>query len=935
MKIHLINDGVSRPVDALITARIREGLDSEFTLSFTLTENDTPYIHDNTVVQYGEQYFNVVSYQKDREGRSPTCAAECEHVSYCLNDEAYELEEFVYSGSAAGALKAVLNGTPLSAGTVELSGTVNIRLTGGTRKAILLSVAAIIGGEIEYSGYTVNLRGHRGSTDYIELLGTDNVTDVSYSRDVLNGTMAYNVQLGRKTILSCGDNVHIRFTPLEIDVQTRITAIEYNPYNTNEVEIEVGDYVPDILDSLQKTQDRADAATKDAETAKKTASETAASLSEYTKKSEISAEVNKYLDSETGQASIVASLSGTYVTADKLSGYVEKTELSAEIGAYIDTEAGTAKIVNKLTGTFVKTDALGNYVAKSDLSAGIESYIDTEAGTAKVVSAVSGTYVTQSGLTGTLGNYAQKGDIPDVSGFVEKTELSAEIGAYIDTQAGTAKIVDKLTGTFVKTDALGNYVAKSDLSAGIESYINTSTGQAKLVSAVSGTYVTQSGLTGTLGNYAQKGDIPDVSGFVEKTELSAEIGAYIDTQAGTAKIVDKLTGTFVKEDSLGNYVEKKELSAEIGAYIDTSAGTAKIISAASGTYQKKSDMSGYVTTTNLNTSIGQYIDSTAGTAKIVSACSGEFLTESDLSGYAKTSALTSIEQSVSNVEAAITLSSSYTKNTIGTNVYALLQLVSNPNSSNIKIQADKIDFTGFTTFLRASDLGSSGSTSIDGGRIKTGTISADRIDTSSITLSDVYGKGTYASYLMITSSGHYMYIGSDITTTKGVYESIDIRSETLGFSNVSTRGLVMDHANKVFRPNSSSATGGYSLGTSTYQWNNLYVNKIYLGGKELTAGASMAGSSVTMGGSTSYYIVCNTSRELRPYSTSTTYPCYLGTSSYYWHYAYIGSNTASIGSSASSKIGFFGTTPAIRQTVSNTATVATLITALKKYGLIA
>ncbi|MBP3695173.1 MAG: hypothetical protein J6J31_12165, partial [Thermoguttaceae bacterium] len=578
-------------------------------------------------------------------------------------------------------------------------------------------------------------------------------------------------------------------------------------------------------------------------------------IGDTVKKSELSAGIDTYINEERGRASIVAALKGTYVEPDALTGYTKKTELSAEIGAYIDTQAGTAKIVNNLTGTFVKPDALGSYVAKTELNAGIETYIDTSTGKAKLVSAVSGTYVSQSNLTGTLGNYAKKSDIPDVSGFVEKTELSAEIGAYIDTQAGTAKIVDKLTGTFVKTDALGNYVAKSDLSAGIESYIDTSTGQAKLVSAVSGTYVSQTTLNSTLGSYAKKGDIPDVSGYLKKTELN--------------------TG--------------------IESYIDTSTGKAKLVSAVSGTYQ----------------------------------------TISGMSVYAKTSAVTAIEQSVSGVEAAITLSSSYTKNTIGTNVYALLQLVSNPNSSNIKIQADKIDFTGFTTFLRASDLGSSGSTSIDGGRIKTGTISADRIDTSSITLSDVYGKGTYASYLMITSSGHYMYIGSDITTTKGVYKSIDIRSETLGFSNVSTRGLVMDHANKVFRPNSSWATGGYSLGTSTYQWNNLYVNKIYLGGKELTAGASMAGSSVTMGGSTSYYIVCNTSRELRPYSTSTTYPCYLGTSSYYWHYAYIGSNTASIGSSASSKIGFFGTTPAIRQTVSNTATVATLITALKKYGLIA
>ena len=54
--------------------------------------------------------------------------------------------------------------------------------------------------------------------------------------------------------------------------------------------------------------------------------------------------------------------------------------------------------------------------------------------------------------------------------------------------------------------------------------------------------------------------------------------------------------------------------------------------------------------------------------------------------------------------------------------------------------------------------------------------------------------------------------------------------------------------------------------------------------------------------------------------------------------AYIGySSTAKsiyLGYSANSKIGFFGHTPAARQTVSNSATVATLITALKAYGLI-
>ena len=139
----------------------------------------------------------------------------------------------------------------------------------------------------------------------------------------------------------------------------------------------------------------------------------------------------------------------------------------------------------------------------------------------------------------------------------------------------------------------------------------------------------------------------------------------------------------------------------------------------------------------------------------------------------------------------------------------------------------------------------------------------------------------------------------------------------------------------------STATSTYfNIGTSTYPVTAIYTKKLYLNGTEFTgggsssSGADFAGSLVKMGGSTSYYIQANTSRQLCPSSASTTYPFYLGTDKLYWHYAYIGSNTTSIGNSASSKLGFFGTTPAARQTVANTATVDTLITALKKYGLI-
>ena len=60
----------------------------------------------------------------------------------------------------------------------------------------------------------------------------------------------------------------------------------------------------------------------------------------------------------------------------------------------------------------------------------------------------------------------------------------------------------------------------------------------------------------------------------------------------------------------------------------------------------------------------------------------------------------------------------------------LVEAVNGQSTATIK--ADKINFTGFTTFLRASDLGASGTTTIDGARITTGKISADRIDVSNV-----------------------------------------------------------------------------------------------------------------------------------------------------------------------------------------------------------
>ena len=69
-------------------------------------------------------------------------------------------------------------------------------------------------------------------------------------------------------------------------------------------------------------------------------------------------------------------------------------------------------------------------------------------------------------------------------------------------------------------------------------------------------------------------------------------------------------------------------------------------------------------------------------------------------------------------------------------------------------------------------------------------------------------------------------------------------------------------------------------------------------------------------------------------SNSTSKTVALGSSNYPFVNMYVKGNLY-LGTTTSDKIGFFGHAVAARQTVSNSATVATLITALKAYGLIA
>lgn len=686
----------------VLSASLCDKLSGERTLEFSVLASRSQPLSVGMTVELDGQYYNIVRISKQITGGFPVTTAQCEHISYILNDAAYNLVTFVFEGTPTAGLTELLSGTPFSVGTVEATERVEAAFTDQSplsRRNALMRFIDACGCEVEYDGYVIHLRKHRGSTVRKPLMDGENVTNLSVTIDGRENTAAYEISLFKMADLQAGDEVNITYTPMGIQADTRIVSIQYNPFYRYTVRVEVGDYVPNLMASSATQLDR---------------------------------------------------IRQEFRAAD---GRLEST---------------------------------------------IES-VDGEL----------------SQLTQTVSGFDLR--IATAEGAV--SELSLTVGGF-DTRIA---------------DAEG------------------------AVSVLSQT----------------------VSGFDTRIE---------DAEGSVSALSQSLTS--------------------ITTRIETAEG-------------------------NIST-------------------------------------VTQTADKINWLIASGTSSSNFTM-----------------TDRAISLVADTIDLSGYVTI---SALETAGKTTINGSNITTGTIHADRIDTSTLKVKTIYatsGKVSLTEY-----SSNNMYIGGDGTWNYSyTYIFAGSQIKLASWDGVGTHALIFDTSNHCVRPATTvdwdlgnvsypfgkvwcesvtirnigndgfigfnggtfeivaSGSSVNRLGSSTYYWDTGYISKLYLSSScYLSASGSnlqvngttiggdtnpnMAGKEVRMGGSTTYYITATTGRQLRPSSSSSYYAFYLGTSSYYWHYAYIGSNTVKLGSSTSSKLGFFSATPVTRQTVSSSATVATLISALKKYGLI-
>lgn len=203
----------------------------------------------------------------------------------------------------------------------------------------------------------------------------------------------------------------------------------------------------------------------------------------------------------------------------------------------------------------------------------------------------------------------------------------------------------------------------------------------------------------------------------------------------------------------------------------------------------------------------------------------------------------------------------------------------------ISLVSSNIDLSGYVTI---NSLKSGGTTTIDGGRITTGTISADRIDLTSLKVRNVYNDD---NNMILTSASGYMYIGGDTSAKRT--DSIWFRTGSIFLSAIGDSTMTVNITNKQI-----STDGNWKLGISSSQgFKEAYIDKIYLGGGggyismdasknflvngvKITTGTSTAGVKELKDGTNT---VTLSGTILKPLTSSYS----LGASSTYWGTAYI------------------------------------------------
>lgn len=250
-------------INDVLTSEMHEEINGAKELSFTtiLTPMVANLINDTNIVEHDGDYYDIAAYRKSQYGKDLRLDVECEHVSYRLNNEEYNVDYFTEIGTPSEILAKILNGTGFTVGIVQFSDAVTYSAQEAkSRRGLLMEFAVYIGAEIDFNGFSISLLNQRGSSTPKDLTTDRNITVISKNVNKRekdssgNPIISYECELIRPMELNLGDVVTLEYDRLDIDISLRIVSITKNPYNRHEISFQVGNKIPGIQDDMYRIQ---------------------------------------------------------------------------------------------------------------------------------------------------------------------------------------------------------------------------------------------------------------------------------------------------------------------------------------------------------------------------------------------------------------------------------------------------------------------------------------------------------------------------------------------------------------------------------------------------------------------------------------------------------------------------------------------------------
>ena len=259
----------------IIDPIILEELNREFIFNFiTVIDNDkSNHVNYQNKVEANGNYFNIIYTEEERTQEGIFITAQCEHVSYDLLDTQYTAG-FTATGVFSAVASLAIGTANFTIGTVASTATETISILEATNaRQILLSLASLHDGEIEWDKYAINEVSQRGADRGVQFRYRKNLTGVKRIVDNRkkvggNPTVSYLVNVAELEFeqsyidkgynllehYELGDTVRIIDEDLNLDTSLRIVKESHDINQRMQGNVEISNFVDDLADTLTRIE---------------------------------------------------------------------------------------------------------------------------------------------------------------------------------------------------------------------------------------------------------------------------------------------------------------------------------------------------------------------------------------------------------------------------------------------------------------------------------------------------------------------------------------------------------------------------------------------------------------------------------------------------------------------------------------------------------